>query len=139
MGLAIYWDTSAVISVLTEDAHTSDALAWYSKDNAHLISSLTFAETNSVLSRLRREGFMTTSGANTSLVTLSSAPWRRVSRGPGWDQIASAAQTCDLRGADLWHISMALTLKRQGIHELLLLTYDAKLKAAAEVAGLIQG
>jgi hypothetical protein len=31
---------------------------------------------------------------------------------------------------------MALTLKRQGIHELLLLTYDSQLRAAAEEARL---
>jgi predicted nucleic acid-binding protein len=136
MDLAIYWDTSAVISVLTVDTHTSDALAWFSKDSAHLISSLTFAEASSVLSRLRREGVMTTSDANKALATLSSAPWRKVSRGPGWDQITGAAQAWNLRGADLWHISMALTLKRQGIHELLLLTYDSQLRAAAEEARL---
>lgn len=136
MGLAVYWDTSAVISLLVVDAHTPDAIAWFSKDRAHLISSLTFAETSSVFSRLRQDGVLTAGETDKALASLSSAPWRKVSRGPEWDEIARAAQALNLRGADLWHISMALTLRRQGIHELLLLTYDAKLRVAAEEVGL---
>ena len=40
-----------------------------------------------------------------------------------------------LRGADLWHLAAAMTLKRE-LPELWLMTFDQRLKTAAELEGI---
>lgn len=137
MRYAVYWDASAVISSLLDDAHTSDALAWLHKDCAHLMSSLAYAETCSILSRLFRDKAVTEKKMDVALESISSAPWLRLKMSPGWDEISEAARRWNLRGAALWHLAMALTLRRRGRSDLKMLTFDDRLRRAANDAGFI--
>ena len=62
---------------------------------------------------------------------LENGPWRRLYVVPQWDIIRNLSDKWPLRGADLWHLSAAKGLQEQ-FPELQLLTYDAKLKVAAQ-------
>ena len=135
MRAAVYWDASAVLSTLTTDAHSESALAWYRQGYVHLVSTLAYAESCAVLSRLRREGTITGDQLAEAMDSLSCEPWRRLATGPGWDEIAEAAARWNLRGADLWHFATVLTLRKRHLPDLLMLTIDARLRAAAEEAG----
>jgi predicted nucleic acid-binding protein len=136
MELAIYWDASAILSLIARDAHTDDALSWYEKDCTHLMSTLAYAETCAVLSRLQRDRIITGSEASGSLDAIASLPWKRLLLCPGWDEISEVSGKWGLRGADLWHLSLALTLRRRQLSELVLLTYDSQLRSAAAGEGL---
>ncbi|MHB8762796.1 MAG: hypothetical protein ACYDA8_00410 [Deferrisomatales bacterium] len=51
---------------------------------------------------------------------------------------ASLSRRHRLRGADLWHLAAAVTL-RERLPDLCLITFDAALREAAETEGLIAG
>jgi len=131
METVIYWDSSAVLAALGKESRSESARSQLAKPGVHLMSSLTFAETLSVLYRMR-------SGREISAATLEDAaelinhlPWRRFTLSPSWEEIAAASSTHGLRGADLWHLSLALTLRKRQFPWIRLLTYDQKLFAAA--------
>jgi len=132
MRAAVYWDASAVLSAVTSDVHSDSALAWYRRDCVHLISTLAYAETCSVLSRLHRENTITGDELAAALDSIASDPWRRLHASPGWDEISAAAGKWNLRGADLWHLVTVLTLREHRLPGLLLLTYDAGLASAVK-------
>ncbi|MGE5580270.1 MAG: type II toxin-antitoxin system VapC family toxin [Bacillota bacterium] len=95
------------------------------------MSTLTFAETLSVLRRMRSAGVIDEATLQDALDLIRHLPWRRFPQGPAWDDIASVSSTYGLRGADLWHLCTALTLKKRLLPSLRLLSYDSKLVAAA--------
>lgn len=128
---AIYWDASAILSALIGDSHSPDAMAWLKRDCTHLVSTLAYAETCSVLSRMRRDGTISDADMDAAVDSLSSAPWLRVTLSPGWDDISLVTRHSNLRGADSWHMAMFIALKRRRCPGLWMLTYDDKLKAAA--------
>jgi len=68
---------------------------------------------------------------NFSLETLERGPWRHLNIMPEWGKIRSLSRKWPLRGADLWHLAVGKTLQEQ-LPELLFLTFDKRLKAAAE-------
>lgn len=51
---AVYWDSSMVLAALTDDPRQGVAREWRSREAAHLLASLTFAESTAVLEHLRR-------------------------------------------------------------------------------------
>jgi len=131
----IYWDASAILSVLFRDRHSPSALEWAHRDALHLLSSLAFAETCAVISRLKRERILADLLIEAALEALRDGPWRRLHASPDWKLAASLADKWPLRGADLWHLATAKSLQDQ-FPELLLLSYDARLQAAARGEGL---
>ena len=50
----VYWDTSAVLSLLFEDAHSTLAVSEMRGKRVHLMPSLTWTETHFVIERMRR-------------------------------------------------------------------------------------
>ena len=62
-------------------------------------------------------------------------PWRWVTVPPAAGLVERFARVHPLRGADLWHLAVAATL-RGTFPEMRLLTYDAALAAAAVAQGL---
>lgn len=54
---------------------------------------------------------------------------------PDWTCFPQLAERQRLRGADLWHLALALTL-RQDLPELVLLTFDDTLQTAAVAEGI---
>ena len=133
----IYWDASAILSALVEDAHTDQAQEWLKKRGAHVVSTLSYAEVLAVFERLRRSGVVSEKLVARSLEGLDRGPWQRLDLQPDWGDIRSLASQWSLRGADLWHLSTAMGLRRE-IGEMTLLTFDKRLRLAAQGAGLTE-
>ncbi len=66
-----------------------------------------------------------------ALETLDNGPWQRLNAGPTWKIIADLFKRLALRGADLWHLSTAQSV-REHLPELKLLTFDTRLRTAAQ-------
>jgi predicted nucleic acid-binding protein len=133
----IYWDASAILSALVEDDHTDQAQEWLKKRGAHVVSTLSYAEVLAVFERLRRSGVVSEKLVDRSLEGLERGPWQRLDLQPDWGDIRSLASQWSLRGADLWHLSTVMGLRRE-IGEMTLLTFDKRLRLAAQGAGLIE-
>jgi predicted nucleic acid-binding protein len=131
----IYWDASAVLSVLIKDAHSARATAAARRHGTHLLSTLAYSEVMAVIARLERERHLPPLLADASRDMLLGGPWRRLILQPDWPGIDSLSRTWPLRGADLWHMAAAVTLSRQ-LPELRLLTFDSRLAAASAGAGI---
>ena len=133
----IYWDASAILSALVEDGHTDQAQEWLKKRGAHVVSTLSYAEVLAVFERLRRSGVVSEKLVDRSLEGLERGPWQRLDLQPDWGDIRSLASQWSLRGADLWNLSTAMGLRRE-IGEMTLLTFDKRLRLAAQGAGLTE-
>ncbi|MBN1664927.1 MAG: type II toxin-antitoxin system VapC family toxin [Deltaproteobacteria bacterium] len=129
--VVLYWDASAVLSALLKDEYSKDAQKWAKQSGHHFLSHLSYSEVMAVLSRIRREKAMPAPLADAAGDNLENGPWRRLNIVPSWSLIKNLSQKWSLRGADLWHLSAAKSLRDQ-FPELQLLTYDARLKAAAQ-------
>lgn len=131
----VYWDTSAVISVLLQDVHTMDARGWLKKKAEHLTSSLTSAEFYACIARMERDGYLTAPLADATVQAFDHGPWRRLAATPDPGLLWSLARRSLLRGPDLWHLALTATLQRD-LPEIVLLTFDTSLQAAASAEGL---
>jgi predicted nucleic acid-binding protein len=132
----VYWDASAVLSVLFKDAFTDDARMWAQEKGVHFLSTLAYSETCAVIARMKREGILSDNLIKTSFEALEDGPWRRLTICPEWIIVRSLSTRWPLRGADLWHLSAAKTLQKQ-LPEMLLLTFDNRLQKAAQGEGLV--
>ena len=133
---AIYWDASAAISTLIADSHSSQAADQLAVSRAHVLSTLAYTEVLAVLGRLRREHTITDGQAATASATLQRGPWHRLSVVPTWATTHRLAQRWPLRGADLWHLATADTLRRD-FSAIRMLTFDRRLREAAKGEGLL--
>jgi predicted nucleic acid-binding protein len=132
--MIVYWDSSALLSGLFRDAHSNDAVAWSRREGYHLLSSLAWAEVTAVMARMRRERLATDIFIDSALQAIAQGPWRRLNITPRWQAMEGLSRKWPLRGADLWHLAAAMTL-RDDRPELMLLTYDGRLRAAAAGEG----
>ncbi len=133
MNAAIYWDTSAIISTLFQDAHTEAAQRAKKRKAFHILSSLAIAETLAIISRIER-GLMSTLptfSASAAREALERGPWHYLDQVPDREILQDLAQRCSLRGADLWHLACAKTLTID-VPELELITFDHHLSVAAQ-------
>ena len=127
----VYWDASAILSLLFADCHSSTALAYRQRAGAvHLLSTLAYVETCAVIARLVREKALSIALAKEAQHHLAVWPWRRTTVQPAWEIIGALAEHWPLRGTDLWHLACAVNLRRQ-LPELHLLTFDSRLLEAA--------
>jgi predicted nucleic acid-binding protein len=134
---ATYWDTSAILSALFADIHSESATAHARSEGVHLVTSLGWAETFAVMSRIERDGSVSKTLVDVARTMFRGGPWRRISAVPSWQSIQSLARTWPLRGADLWHLATAKELQVE-IPELELLSFDDRLNVAARGEGLIR-
>jgi len=129
--LVVYWDSSAVLSALFKDTHSEEAQEWAQKDGVHLLSTLAYSEVCAVIMRLKKERHIADVLAEAAFEALEAGPWRHLNLGPEWSQIKAMSRRLALRGADLWHLALAKTTQDQ-LPELMLLTFDRKLRSAAK-------
>jgi len=134
---ATYWDTSAILSALFSDTHSVRATSHARGDGFHFVTSLGWAEAHAVMSRIEREGALSRTLVDAARGTLEAGPWRRINAAPSWNALRSLARKWPLRGADLWHLATAKELQAD-IPELALLSFDARLTAAAKGEGLVR-
>ncbi|MBE3590049.1 MAG: type II toxin-antitoxin system VapC family toxin [Firmicutes bacterium] len=133
--VVLYWDASAIVSALFRDRYSSEALQWAAVEGLHLCSSLAWAEVHAVVARLQREAGLPDMLAESALQTLEAGPGRLLATAPDPDWIGRLAARWPLRGADLWHLAMAVTLRRE-LPALRMLTFDSRLYGAALGEGL---
>ena len=133
--VVIYWDASAILSALIRDAHSEEAQEWGHKEGIHLVSSLAYAEVLAVLCRMKRARAMAGVLIEAALETLDKGPWRHLHPKPTWNLMRKLSKRWSLRGADLWHLSAAKSLSEH-LPEVRVLTFDARLKAAAQGEGI---
>ncbi|MHB8363881.1 MAG: type II toxin-antitoxin system VapC family toxin [Vulcanimicrobiaceae bacterium] len=131
----VYWDSTALLSALFRDDHSEAAVSCAREPGAHIVSSLAWAESHAVIARLERERALACVLADAAREALDLGPWRRVNLAPDWRSLAELARRWPLRGADLWHLALAVRL-RADLPELEMLTFDSKLSAAARGEGM---
>jgi len=134
----LYWDTSALLSAIFRDAHSDDAQQWARRSGVHLLSTLAWAEAHAVIARIERERVLAAVLLHSARETLGSGPWRRVNASPEWAEVRKLSGKWPLRGADLWHLAAAKSLRVE-LPELVILTYDVHLAAAARGEDLAAG
>ena len=133
----IYWDSSAILSTIFKDRHSAEAQRWSRKESIHLMSTLAYVETCAVIARMKRERILADVLLHAALEVLEKGPWHRLNTWPEWKIIQPLSLKWPLRGADLWHLATAKSLKKQ-LPELFLLTFDTRLKVAAQGEGMIK-
>jgi predicted nucleic acid-binding protein len=133
--VVIYWESSAVLSALFKDPNSRRAKLIAEGDGLHLLTTLAYAEVNAVMARMKREHILTEVLYQSTHEILDRGPWRRISIAPEWLIMRRLAAKHPLRGADLWHLTAAISLKSE-FRELSLLTFDQRLKTAAELEAL---
>ncbi len=131
----VYWDTSAILSVLCKDSHSPLALSWVDVEGLHLMSTLAWAECCAVIARMHRQGILSKQTTGYIFDTLQKGIWRRMNGLPDWDITQKLGQKWSLRGADLWHLAAAKSLQQE-LPELIFLTFDEQLKFAAQAEGI---
>ena len=134
--VAVYWDSSSILSVLFKDTHSKEALNWFKKNGVHLISTLGYTEVCAVISRIKREKIIADILIDVAFKALKTGPWRYLNIWPEWEKLRGLSQKWSLKGTHLWHLATAKTLQNQ-IPELTLLTFDSRLEIAAKGEGLL--
>ena len=127
----IYWDSSAILSALFTDAHSKTAKRWADETGLHFVSTLGYAEVSAVIARMKREHVLVETLVNAAYEVLDHGPWRRIYAWPEWKIVRTLSAKWPLRGADLWHLATATTLRKE-FPELTFLTFDQRLKKAAK-------
>jgi len=130
-----YWDASAVISALLDDEHGAEARRRLRLAGTHLLSSLTHAESASVLRRLVRSGDLSARQSEQAVGALDSARWTVTEAAPERRLVRQISSRHRLFGADLWHLALAMTMSRE-LPGLELVTFDRELREAATAESL---
>lgn len=124
-----YWDTSAIVSLFVQDDHSKKIGGFFGFKGINLLSSLTIAETFAVLTRAN----------NPELAKIKAELISDISHGREWglthiipanQSLLELSDLYRLRGADLWHLAVAVALK-QDFQQITILTFDKELAEAA--------
>lgn len=132
---AVYWDASAVVSILVRDRFTGQAQRALRRKDVHLLSSLAMAEVDAVIARMAREKHITARQAGSAADTIREGVWQLVWSHPASADLARLSREHPLRGADLWHLANALGL-RDELSDVVMLSFDERLASAARAEGL---
>lgn len=131
----IYWDSSALFSLIFPDAHTVRAVAHARSNVEHVISSLTWTEVHAGIARIVRDRAHPAEIIAAARVQLSTNALRYTDLSPDRSIVRQLADRWSLKGADLWHLSLAKTLHADNRH-VRMLSFDARLAAAANAEGV---
>lgn len=133
-----FWDSSALVPLLVQEASSGDMLALYEDDPEILVWWSTSVECVSALTRLEREDSLASDGVAAALERLDAiaAAWREVL------PVAAARRTAirllrvhALRAADALQLAAAVIASESHPATLPLVTLDDRLAAAAEREG----
>lgn len=134
--VAVYWDSTSILSALFEDPHSEQALAMSKKEGIHFLSTLCYAEVCAALSQSRKDKKLKEVQIDVALEILKTGPWRRLNVWPEWNTLIALSERWPLKGSRLWHLASVKSLKKQ-LPELSLFTFDGELRTAAEGEGLL--
>lgn len=129
-----YWDTSAVVALLANEARSDAVRDDHASDPAIVTWWATIIECESALTRREREGAVVDTGRD--LLALLSASWSEV---PPSDDVRRIARRLvrvhPLRGADALQLSAAITASDGRPETLPFVTLDDRLADAASREG----
>ena len=108
----VYWDASAVLSALFRDVHSEKVHQVAAYEGIHFMSTLAYAETCAVISRMRRDRVLVDILIKAALEAMDEGPWHRLNARPEWGTMLMLSEKWPLRGADLWHLSVAKTVQK---------------------------
>ena len=134
--MVIYWDASAILSILVEDKHSAEAIKIEKRKGIHLASTLGFAETYAVLKRMNHENVLTDVLYATVLESLEDSVIRRINVQPDWKIMQELSTRHVLKGADLWHLAAVKTIQPE-LPEVSVLSFDKQLSNAARKEGVV--
>jgi predicted nucleic acid-binding protein len=134
--MVIYWDASAILSVLVEDKHSSKAQNCINKRGVHLLSTLADAETYAVLNRMKHEKSLTSILYESALEVFHNSPLRKINIQPEWKEIQKISSRHVLKGADLWHLATVESIRRE-LPEVKIITFDSNLSGASKKEKLL--
>lgn len=134
--IVAYWDASAILSYLLNDVHTKKAGELIKFEGYHLMSTLAYSEVYSVLARLKKARHLSEHIYKKASQIVESGLWQYVNISPLRNLFHKFAVKCSLKGADLWHLAMAQTLKKE-LPELTVISFDGRLNAACERENLL--
>ena len=135
-----FWDSSALVPLLVEEASTPPLTALYLREEAILTWWATEVECASAIARLEREGRL--SAQDTALafqrLELLARSWHRVE--PGETLLRTAKRLLrvhDLRAADSMQLAAAFLASEHQPHTLGFICFDRRLALAAEREGFL--
>ena len=134
-----FWDSSALVPLLVNEADTLRRAEVLKADAALAVWWGTAVECESALQRRVREGALDATGARQARERLAvlAAAWHEV---PATAAVRTLAvrllRTHPLRAADSLQLAAALVLAQAGLAELTFLSADMRLADAAEIEGL---
>lgn len=135
----IFWDSSALVSLIVDEPFSTTRIAQFQEDPVAVVWWATLVECQSGLQRRVREGSLTTAGASQARHALKvlSTDWFEVPPSSEIRQLAlRLLRTHTLRAADSLQLAAALTVLGGGLEELRFASADQRLNEAAEIENL---
>jgi predicted nucleic acid-binding protein len=133
-----FWDSSAIVPLLVEEASSAAALAEYVGDPEVVAWWATEVECVSALARLEREGGLTAPALSQALGRLDEVAraWHEVQPGERTRQVAiRLLRVHGLRTADAFQLAAAIVAAEDQPGSLPVVTLDGRLAGAAEREG----
>ncbi len=134
-----FWDTSALLPLLVQEASSAQILTLYREDPHLVVWWGTPVEATSALARLEREGSLSAKGMQEALKRLRAleASWTEVLP---TEQVRTLARRLlrvhNLRAMDALQLAAALVVSEARPSALAFVSLDARLNLAAEREGL---
>ena len=137
--MILYLDTSALVKLYVREAGSGEVKKLARESAALATSIVAYAETRAAFARLMREG-VTVEKRHRERLKQFNADWEsfmRIELGHAVARTAGElAEAYALRGFDAIHLASALWLNDTSGGQLQFSAFDARLRAAAERAGL---
>jgi predicted nucleic acid-binding protein len=133
-----FWDSSALVPLLVDEALTPSSLSELERDPDILVWWSTEVECASALCRIERDGALSASDVAEALARLDalSAAWHVIQPVPRLRAVAiRLLRTHPLRAADALQLAAAIEASEQQPRTLPLVTLDERLARAAEREG----
>jgi len=133
-----FWDSSAIIPLLVDEATSPGARAEYLRDPDIVVWWATQVECVSALARLEREARLTSAALREALARLDemALAWHEVQPVDRVRQVATRLlRTHGLRAADAFQLAAAISASEDRAGSVSVVTFDARLAVAAEREG----
>jgi predicted nucleic acid-binding protein len=133
-----FWDTSAIVPLLVDEASSPATLAEYRRNPEQAVWWTTEVECASALARLERDGSLDPAAVRDALERLAwlAAAWLEVQPGERARRIATRLlRLHPLRAADALQLAAALILAEDEPASIEVVTLDDRLAGAAEREG----
>jgi predicted nucleic acid-binding protein len=134
--MVIYWDASAILSLLIEDRHSEKAIKVEKQKGIHFTSTLGIAETHAVLKRMNHEKVLTDILYESAVESFENRMIRKINTQPDRTLVRELSSQYVLKGADLWHLAVVKTIRSE-LPEVVILSFDKQLTTAAEREGIV--